>query len=203
MSSLVQRLAEERRARRARLGASPEQGAARARQEEAERKAVEVERRRIAREEEERKRRIPMLLPWSTPSVTLLYSNVPKSAWQVVIDIVSRRTGILVDDIMGRQRNPPFVDARDIALWVLKTPEASWKEVARRFGRDHTTVIHAARKVDARRLRDPDYERFTSDVQAACRAAVDAMKEDPNGKPSEPTGQPDDRAQQAGAGECS
>ena len=42
-----------------------------------------------------------------------------------------------------------------IALAAELTPH-SWHEIGRRFGRDHTTVLHAVRKISQHRAKDSE-----------------------------------------------
>lgn len=54
-------------------------------------------------------------------------------------------------DLKSQRRTGPVVRARQVAMYLAKklTP-ASLPEIGRRFGgRDHTTVIHAVRKIEA------------------------------------------------------
>jgi Bacterial dnaA protein helix-turn-helix len=54
------------------------------------------------------------------------------------------------DDILSRRREARQAMARQSAMWLTKhTTKLSLPEIGRRFeGRDHTTVIHACRRVD-------------------------------------------------------
>ena len=55
-----------------------------------------------------------------------------------------------VEQITGGSRRRPLVDARQIAMYVTRnTTDLSYPEIGRAFGnRDHTTVIHAVRKIE-------------------------------------------------------
>ncbi len=55
-----------------------------------------------------------------------------------------------VDQITGGSRRRPLVDARQIAMYVTRNmTDLSYPEIGRAFGnRDHTTVIHAVRKIE-------------------------------------------------------
>jgi chromosomal replication initiator protein len=63
------------------------------------------------------------------------------------------------DLLIGKSRKRPIVDARHIAMHFCKlhTP-LSLEAIGRRFGgRDHSTVIHACRAVQARIDTDPSF----------------------------------------------
>ncbi|MCY3618856.1 MAG: DnaA/Hda family protein, partial [Acidimicrobiaceae bacterium] len=55
-----------------------------------------------------------------------------------------------VEQITGGSRRRPLVDARQIAMYVTRNmTDLSYPEIGRAFGnRDHTTVIHAVRKIE-------------------------------------------------------
>ena len=55
-----------------------------------------------------------------------------------------------VEQITGGSRRRPLVDSRQIAMYVTRNmTDLSYPEIGRAFGnRDHTTVIHAVRKIE-------------------------------------------------------
>ena len=55
-----------------------------------------------------------------------------------------------VEQIIGGSRRRPLVDSRQIAMYVTRNmTDLSYPEIGRAFGnRDHTTVIHAVRKIE-------------------------------------------------------
>lgn len=65
--------------------------------------------------------------------------------------------GVTYSQIIGAGRKREVVAARQLVMWEIKTiikPEASYPEVGRLFGdRDHTTVLHAVRRVEAMKAR--------------------------------------------------
>lgn len=65
-----------------------------------------------------------------------------------VIDVVSRYSGVSKDDMLSTLRTRDVVAARQKGLYLAyKLSGKSLPEIGRRFGgRDHTTVLHAARK---------------------------------------------------------
>lgn len=60
-------------------------------------------------------------------------------------------------DLVSERRTVSVVLPRQIAMYLAKTMTGrSLPEIGRRFGgRDHTTVLHSVRKVDALEKRDP------------------------------------------------
>jgi len=61
--------------------------------------------------------------------------------------------GITMEQLIGRNRCHPIVDYRQLVMWELKTiikPEISYPEIGRLFGgKDHSTALHAVRRVAA------------------------------------------------------
>lgn len=59
-------------------------------------------------------------------------------------------------DLKSQRRTGPVVRARQVAMYLAKKlTAASLPEIGRRFGgRDHTTVLHAVRKIEALILTD-------------------------------------------------
>lgn len=72
----------------------------------------------------------------------------------VTVKSILEATAVLfsfsVDQIIGGSRRRPLVDARQIAMYVTRNmTDLSYPEIGRAFGnRDHTTVIHAVRKIE-------------------------------------------------------
>ncbi len=64
--------------------------------------------------------------------------------------------GVDVNDIRSQRRTAKIVRPRQIAMYLAKMNTGrSLPEIGRRFGgRDHTTVLHAVRKIERLRLTD-------------------------------------------------
>ncbi|MFM8988210.1 MAG: helix-turn-helix domain-containing protein, partial [Alphaproteobacteria bacterium] len=64
--------------------------------------------------------------------------------------------GVSVEAIKGRSRQRPIVTARQTAMYVFRElTDLSYPAIARLFGgRDHTTVMHAVRKIEELRASD-------------------------------------------------
>jgi chromosomal replication initiator protein len=65
--------------------------------------------------------------------------------------IVARHYNVSKSDLLSNRRTRVIVRPRQIAMYLSKflTPR-SLPEIGRRFGnRDHTTVLHAVRKIEA------------------------------------------------------
>lgn len=57
-------------------------------------------------------------------------------------------TGIAMTDILSRRKHPAFIRARHIAMFLcVDLTKRSFPEIGMFFDRDHSTVIHAHRKI--------------------------------------------------------
>ncbi|MBO6575097.1 MAG: chromosomal replication initiator protein DnaA [Rhodothermales bacterium] len=74
-------------------------------------------------------------------------------------DTVAEAYGMTVEQLIGKSRKRPIVDARHVAMHFCKQMTSlSLEAIGRRFGgRDHSTVIHACRAVQARIDTDPAF----------------------------------------------
>jgi hypothetical protein len=71
------------------------------------------------------------------------------------VRLVAYIWGVTVEDIMGSRRSAVLVSARHAAIYVVaKITEWSLPELGKRFGgRDHTTILHALKKIGASKPR--------------------------------------------------
>lgn len=83
-------------------------------------------------------------------------------------DIVARAYGITRLDILASRRTWDHVRPRQIAMYLAKNlTTRSLPEIGRRFGgRDHTTVLHAVRRITQMMAMDPDFASEVNTVKA-------------------------------------
>ena len=69
-----------------------------------------------------------------------------------IIELTTEIFGFDVEQIIGGSRRRPLVDARQVAMYVTRNmTDLSFPDIGKEFGnRDHTTVMHACRKIEAR-----------------------------------------------------
>jgi chromosomal replication initiator protein len=74
-----------------------------------------------------------------------------------IVQQVSKYFRVRVSELKGPQRQQRVVRARGVAMLLARQlTETSLEQVGRHFGnRDHTTVLHACRKTEARMASDP------------------------------------------------
>ena len=82
-----------------------------------------------------------------------------------VIRSVAEHFGLRAAEIKGRRRHRAIARPRQIAMWLCrKSLQKSYPEIGRDFGKDHSTVISACRKVDD-----------LIEIDATVRTAVDVL----------------------------
>jgi chromosomal replication initiator protein len=71
--------------------------------------------------------------------------------------IVARHFNVPRSDLLSNRRTRTIVRPRQVAMYLAKTlTPRSLPEIGRRFGgRDHTTVLHAVRKIEGEQSKDP------------------------------------------------
>ncbi len=78
-----------------------------------------------------------------------------------IMDKVAQRYGVSVKDLVGDARFKKFTGPRQVAMALCKElTKMSFPEIAKSFGgRDHTTVIHACKKVGSQLKVDSDLSK--------------------------------------------
>ena len=82
-----------------------------------------------------------------------------------IIDTISSYYGLSSLEIQGASRKRPLVEARQVAMYVFRElTSLSFPAIGKEFGnRDHTTVMHAVNKVEAKMGEDREtYNRVTA-----------------------------------------
>lgn len=88
----------------------------------------------------------PMKEPWfSIDGATLVKPLTIRDIQIAVCD----RVGMTLAEFLGERRQAPVVHARQVAMYLAKVLTGrSTPEIGRRFGgRDHTTILHAIKKI--------------------------------------------------------
>jgi len=93
---------------------------------------------------------------------------------QTIQRVVARHYGVSVIDLVSARRTQPLAFVRHIAIYLVRELTAlSMPSIGRLFGdRDHTTILHAVRKVQARRERDPAFDATLKKLAAAVAPAA-------------------------------
>ena len=117
-------------------------------------------------------------LAWSRPIVTqrlvlrtaAQIQGRSQSSLSECLRAAAEVAGLSVGDLVRRNRTPPVVRARQIACWLgARHGSASYPQIARRLGgRNHTTILHAVRRVQA--LIDSGPVELSPDLAETARA---------------------------------
>ena len=85
----------------------------------------------------------------------------------MIIDITAETFSFTREQVIGVSRRRSLVDARQIAMYITRNlTELSYPEIGRGFGdRDHTTVMHAFRKIQSQISEDQDLFNRVQQVQ--------------------------------------
>jgi hypothetical protein len=94
-----------------------------------------------------------------------------RTLFDAVTSEAARLSGLTLADLRGEDTSRAVSRARQRAMWAIRTlrPDVSTIRVGHYFRRDHTTVMHACRKIDDLRYED-DFER------ALCSALLDTLR---------------------------
>jgi hypothetical protein len=92
--------------------------------------------------------------------------------------VVARHYGVTLVDLLSARRTKQVAFARQVAVYLVRQHTLlSLPAIGRLFGnRDHTTILHAARKIRVLRERDPELSE-TLDALAALIAPAPTMVE--------------------------
>jgi len=83
-----------------------------------------------------------------------------------VEQLVGTYLGVDPRQLASPLRGARVVFARQVAMYLLrKMIGLPYAEIGERYGRDHTTVLHAARVIEARRACDPEVRRLVSALE--------------------------------------
>ena len=80
---------------------------------------------------------------------------------QSILDTVSGFFGLRVGDLLSKRRQRSIALPRQIGMYLARRhTRFSLGEIGGYFGgRDHTTVMHAIRTIDGKRVKDPSLDR--------------------------------------------
>jgi chromosomal replication initiator protein len=96
--------------------------------------------------------------------VGTLYPDVrARVSVERVESVVAAEVGVGVDLVRSPSRGGRVVLARQIAMYLMrKLLGLSFAVIGERYGRDHTTVLHAVRVIESRRACDPEVRRLVN-----------------------------------------
>lgn len=82
-----------------------------------------------------------------------------------ILNVVSNKYGIPVEDIKGRKRTSNIASARHISIYLIKKlTDRSFPAIGRLFGRDHSTIISSVDNIEKRIISDSGFEKELEDI---------------------------------------
>lgn len=87
--------------------------------------------------------------------------------FQSIMEIVSAEFGFSVADICGKRRTAEVALARQVAMYICRNhTESSLQQIAHDFGKkDHTTVLHAIKKIEMLSKEDQRVKKIVEDIE--------------------------------------
>ena len=93
----------------------------------------------------------------------LIRPIVRRPSYNMLLDAVCAETGISEEEVLGNERKYRFVDARHLLFYLIRvTQPVSYLMMARRFKRDHTTILHGVSRVQKKMRDDPFFSQLVS-----------------------------------------
>ena len=88
---------------------------------------------------------------------------------ELIQKTVAEHFGLKVADLKSEKRLKAFVQARQIAIWLCRDmTTASYPDIGARFGgKDHSTVIHAAKKIEKLLIDDANLAKTMEELKEA------------------------------------
>jgi chromosomal replication initiator protein len=86
---------------------------------------------------------------------------------ELIQKVVAEQFGLKMADLKSSKRLKNFVQARQIAIWLCRDmTNFSYPDIGAKFGgKDHSTVIYAAKKIDLALKEDPKLSRIIEDIK--------------------------------------
>ena len=78
-----------------------------------------------------------------------LVREVPADPWTLAAEAAAEALGTRAEDVLDGRRTGDAAEARHVAYWLLRDGGRSYPEVGRLADRDHTTVMHGCKRVEA------------------------------------------------------
>ncbi len=99
---------------------------------------------------------------WATPG---LITN--KKTPEQILELVSKKLLIPIEDLKLRTRKQDIVDARRICIHLIKDQgDLSLEKIGKIFKQDHATVLHALRTYDALIINNKEFRNKANKVTA-------------------------------------
>jgi chromosomal replication initiator protein len=106
------------------------------------------------------------------PAETITSSEAPRLDARQVQEAVAARLELTVDVLLSPRRTAPVARARQLAMYLTRElTDLSLPAIAEAFNRrDHTTVLHAIRRVESSALEDASVSRTLEELSSQLRS---------------------------------
>ncbi len=85
-----------------------------------------------------------------------------------IIEVTAQKSGLLVEDLIGKKRSEPVSQARQIAMYLCRElTTCSLPQIGDAFKRNHSTVVHACNKIIADMNADPMFRARVDKIRRA------------------------------------
>lgn len=92
----------------------------------------------------------------------------------IIRGAVARRFGVTERELMSPRRGQGVARCRQLAMFLAyRSTSFSMPQIGRAFGRDHTTVLHAIRKIEALCAEDAGLRDTLKELQAEILAQLE------------------------------
>jgi chromosomal replication initiator protein len=82
-----------------------------------------------------------------------------------IITEVARSYDVSEKEIISKRKTAELAKARQIAMYIAKeTTELGYKPIGEAFGKDHTTVLYAVKKIEAHLKENPHEKELIDDI---------------------------------------
>lgn len=97
-----------------------------------------------------------------------------KNSLEKILEFVANYYALSVEDLLSDKKNKKITEAKQIAMYLCRRVcSASLIEIARVFKKkDHTTVIHAIRKVEEKKAKDRKFKHLVSFLEKQAHSKV-------------------------------
>ena len=87
-----------------------------------------------------------------------------------IITLVSKRLSIPVGDIRSKQRTANVVNARHVSIYMIRQlTDVTFNTIGEIFGRDHSTIMAAFRRVESMMTTDPEFAALVNGMMEEIR----------------------------------
>lgn len=87
-----------------------------------------------------------------------------------IFNAVSETYGVSTEEIKSANRSANISQARNICMYIIKTVTGiTLKEVGAYFGKDHSTVLHSVKRIEAAMETDRDLKNTVNNIVRECK----------------------------------